>query len=369
MEISNSLQSTNNFLLNQINTTSSEKIEEEKEESKKVEKFNTTSKLYRELSEDMSKYATANPTQDKIDKDLMNILSKYEDGGLKDFLKFNSYVNGNILIHSKESRERANEISEKLNIVSKIIVGSDKENRELMNKYGYELYGEITSLMSKKFDDELYAGIQGSILKDFDKDEFEKTVNYLSKKYGAKLVSSAINDVVKFRTEYDDLFLSTKAKNWKENVALSGEYFAFYDRDNKEDMAKLAEQGRKGFQNTYRLSDEFAKTEKFDELYEEYKAEGIRLHHEASSNFAWDYLFDNDFLEIEKALIIKKGRSKSEWIESIDKSKTLLEDMLKDTPKMKESIKIEVKDSIEFYENILTDLKELWKHGNFEAKG
>jgi len=165
---------------------------------------------------------------------------------------------------------------------------------------------------------------------------------------------------------------SLKPKDPMENITLIGEHFTHYNRANKEDMAILAEKERKGFQNTYRLSDEFAKTEKFNELFTEYKEEGRRLGKEAlekGDNFAWSYIFKNDFIEVEKAGIIKKGYSKSEWIESIDKSKTLLEDILKNNPNMMDKVKIEMKDNIKFYENILTDLKELWQYGDFKADG
>ena len=43
--------------------------------------------------------------------------------------------------------------------------------------------------------------------------------------------------------------------------------------------------------------------------------------------------------------------------------------MIKDNPDMMTKVKIDMEDNIKFYENILTDLKELWQYGDFKADG
>jgi hypothetical protein len=310
MMVSNSQQLINSVLVNQLNSlNSSEKTENTiKEEQQKVDGYNTTSKLYFKLSEDVSQYATANPTQDKIDEDVMSILSKYEDGDLNDFFKFHPHMIVAFTAQSEEGQKHALELatSEKSKILSESIM-----NFERLKKKNLE------------------------------------------------------NNKSTF------LDMSNRKVNL-ENITLVGENFAHYNRANKEDMAKLEKEEKNSFQNTYRFSDEFAKTEKFDELFAEYKKESERLGneaHEKGDYFAWSYIFNNDFLEVEKAMVIGKGYSKSEWIESIDKTKTLLEDIMKNNPDMMSSVKVDLKDNIEFFENILTDLKELWHYGDFNANG
>jgi|GEM_PF-2614981 len=358
MQISNSMQSINNTLVYETKRAEEEQQQKEieKQYSQKTNGYNTTSKLYFELSEDVSQYSTANPTQDRIDEDVLNTLSKHEDGSFKDFFKFNSYMKVAFVAQSEEGRELALNISEQGMKLSKIMENSDKANKALQNKYGRELYSEVVTLTGFEFS----------------KDEFEDKINRLYDRYGEDTIDNAINDIEAFRTKYNNQFASLKPDNPLENITLTGEHFAHYNRANEEDMAILAEKEKERFQNTYRLSDEFAKTEKFDELFTEYKEEGRRLAEKASERgeySSWNYIFNGNMLEVEKAMIIGKGYSKSEWIESIDKSKTLLEDMIKDNPDMMTKVKVDMEDNIKFYENILTDLKELWQYGDFKADG
>jgi len=360
VQISNSMQSINNTLVYETKKVEEEQQQKEleKQNSQKANGYNTTSKLYRELSEDVSQYSTANPTQDRIDEDVLNTLSKYQDGSIKDFLKFNIHLNGSFVVNSEASRENALEsaTSEKTKKFIEILDNFVKENREFRSKYGNELTSEVSSLAGGEFT----------------KDEFEKKMNLLYNRFSEELVDNAIRDNEALKIKYNNLFASLKSDNPLDDLTMIGEGFIHYNLGDKEDVAILEERKKQRFQNIYRFSDEFAKTEKFIDLYKEYKEEMTKTAKEANSKGdfnPWSYIYNFDMFEVEKADIIGKGYSKNEWIESIDKSKTLLEDTIKDNPNMMDKVKIEMKDNIKFYENILTDLKELWQYGDFKADG
>ncbi len=307
---------TNSTLVSKADSFNGNKTSEVNEEDKIVDSYNTTSKLYFKLSDDISKYQIGNINQNKIDKDVMSIYNKYTDkGSFTDFIKMNVDINPIYSLYGKDNPFRSDEFSIYMRENEKILKSTNPTSN--LNKMSIDENNQ--NLKELKITNEVIQSFQ------------QKIENYFKRDTGYGISAN----------------------------------FTYYSDEELEDISKA------NFKNLYSLSDDFTKTEKFGELYNQWqniltekKEEGNKL----GKNFI-EHIYNNDLSELEKTYIINKAHSKSEWVESIDKSKTILKDLLKDNPKMKESIKVDIKNNIKFYENILTDLTDLWKHGDFETKG
>ena len=136
------------------------------------------------------------------------------------------------------------------------------------------------------------------------------------------------------------------------------------------------------------MSDEFSKTEQFQELYDNYKVELGKKHitdsvdkyiadskktdSELSAQWS-DFSIENP-IEYITTEIVKHGFSKSEAIGYFTDVSNELKDVLETYSDDKQfslgtNDTKKVQDSIDLYDKITADLKDMWGFGNFDIKG
>jgi hypothetical protein len=151
------------------------------------------------------------------------------------------------------------------------------------------------------------------------------------------------------------------------------------------------------FQDRYYLTDEFRKTDKFEELYNEYidkkNTRDRQIANEVSdSSYMLQAQHVNDTLGESNKLkdsIIVSGKSKQEWIEYFDFMKDGFKTMLSEAEAMQkgdlvredgtqrgdarggfaspEKVIPEIENNIKFLDTLMNTLKDKWKYGSFDV--
>jgi hypothetical protein len=125
------------------------------------------------------------------------------------------------------------------------------------------------------------------------------------------------------------------------------------------------------FKNLYSFSDEFSKTEKFQELYDKYKVLADKQRETLvplDDNF-FVVLHTNDMKGYLTSEVVNKGFSKSEFIEHFSNiSKDLKEILSTHAKTISASSTQAVKESIKLYDKITADLKEMWGYGDLDVR-
>jgi len=126
------------------------------------------------------------------------------------------------------------------------------------------------------------------------------------------------------------------------------------------------------FKNLYSFSDEFSKTEKFQELYDKYKVLADKQKEiliPFDDNFSV-VLHTNDIKGYLTSEVANKGFSKSEFIEHFSNiSKDLKEIFSSHAETISASSTQAIKESIKLYDKITADLKEMWGYGDLDIRG
>lgn len=125
------------------------------------------------------------------------------------------------------------------------------------------------------------------------------------------------------------------------------------------------------FKNLYSFSDEFSKTEKFQELYDKYKVLADKQRKTLiplDDNF-FVVLHTNDMKGYLTSEVVNKGFSKSEFIEHFSNiSKDLKEIFSGHAGTISSSSTQAIKESIKLYDKITADLKEMWGYGDLDIR-
>lgn len=126
------------------------------------------------------------------------------------------------------------------------------------------------------------------------------------------------------------------------------------------------------FKNLYSFSDEFSKTEKFQELYDKYK---VLADKQCETLVPFDnnffvVLHTNDIKGYLTSEVVNKRFSKSEFIEHFSNiSKDLKEIFSTHAETISATSTQAIKESIKLYDKITADLKNLWGYGNLDIRG
>lgn len=125
------------------------------------------------------------------------------------------------------------------------------------------------------------------------------------------------------------------------------------------------------FKNLYSFSDEFSKTEKFQELYDKYKVLADKQRKTLiplDDNF-FVVLHTNDMKGYLTSEVVNKGFSKSEFIEHFSNiSKDLKEIFSDHAGTISASSTQAIKESIKLYDKITADLKDMWGYGDLNVR-
>lgn len=125
------------------------------------------------------------------------------------------------------------------------------------------------------------------------------------------------------------------------------------------------------FKNLYSFSDEFSKTEKFQELYDKYKVLADKQRKTLiplDDNF-FVVLHTNDMKGYLTSEVVNKGFSKSEFIEHFSNiSKDLKEIFSAHAGTISSSSTQAIKESIKLYDKITADLKDMWGYGDLNVR-
>lgn len=125
------------------------------------------------------------------------------------------------------------------------------------------------------------------------------------------------------------------------------------------------------FKNLYSFSDEFSKTEKFQELYDKYKVLADKQRKTLiplDDNF-FVVLHTNDMKGYLTSEVVNKGFSKSEFIEYFSNiSKDLKEIFSTHAGTISASSTQAIKESIKLYDKIAADLKDMWGYGDLDVR-
>lgn len=125
------------------------------------------------------------------------------------------------------------------------------------------------------------------------------------------------------------------------------------------------------FKNLYSFSDEFSKTDKFQELYAKYKVQADKQRETLvplDDNF-FLVLHTNDMKGYLTSEVVNKGFSKSEFIEHFSNiSKDLKEIFSAHAETISASSTQAIKESIKLYDKIVADLKDMWGYGDLDVR-
>ena len=154
---------------------------------------------------------------------------------------------------------------------------------------------------------------------------------------------------------------------------------------------------RDSFQDRYHLTDEFRKTDKFEELYNEYidkkKARDRKIASEVSQ-YSIEYQIQHIHNKLtDKAVsldsFITHSKSKKDWIEDLNSTKAWYETMLSEAKAVQrgdliredgtqrgdtrggyinpEKVIPDMKINIKFLDTLMNTLKDKWKYGSFDV--
>jgi hypothetical protein len=125
------------------------------------------------------------------------------------------------------------------------------------------------------------------------------------------------------------------------------------------------------FKNLYSFSNEFSKTDKFQELYDKYKVKADKQRETLiplDGNF-FVVLHTNDMKGYLTSEVVNKGFSKSEFIEHFTNiSKDLKEIFSSHAGTISASSTHAIKESIKLYDKITADLKDMWGYGDLDVR-
>ena len=239
--------------------------------------------------------------------------------------------------------------------------GADKNDESSIGAHSFEaaysLYAD-----AKKYKDEgmgefhlRFSRMLGGELTE--KEELEFIKKYL-KNYNEKFINKPI----------DGFYLRTAAEMDKQG--LHPIHMDNYEAFNQKDWEKHTKNWdpSEAFRNKYQFSEEFAKSEKFQELYKKYEEELWKI--KVEEHEAFIHGKNNPILAMFEEInedVLSRGYTKNETIKYFENKKHTLEGLLEEDKNTLSPFYLKNgQKTVKYYENIINDLKKLWNFGDYD---
>lgn len=280
---------------------------------------------------------TTAQTTDTINKDAYNYFSLGQDIGL--------YTNIDPI------QEQTNK--DVVNYLTKIMDETTAEGKKNLGAFGTERYNAFNMEdVSKHYNAQIEA----------EKKSPTTTTTNSSE--------NSILDMLHFPPDhiYTTAEIDTAIKNYTPppmNIThvADGLNFITVEEANKRDIER--------FKNLYSFSDEFSKTDKFQELYAKYKVQADKQKETLvplAGNFQ-EVVHTTDMKGYITSEVVKQGFSKSEFIEHFSNISKDLKNIFSTTAETLSSSSTQaIKDSIKLYDKITADLKDMWGYGDLNVR-
>jgi hypothetical protein len=278
---------------------------------------------------------TSTQTTDTINKDAYNYFSLGQD--------ISQYTNIDPV------QEQTNK--DVVNYLTKIMDETTADGKKNLGAFGTERYNAITEF--KDAAKRIYAEIEAE----------KKSPSLNSQR-------NTMFDMFNYPPDhvYTNADLDIAIKNYTPppmNIThvADGLNFITVDEANKRDIER--------FKNLYSFSDEFSKTDKFQELYAKYKVQADKQKETLvplAGNFQ-EVVHTTDVKGYITSEVVKQGFSKSEFINYYSNISKDLKNIFSTTAETLSSTSTQaIKDSIKLYDKITADLKDMWGYGDLNVR-
>jgi len=316
----------------------------------KTDSINKSAYTYVDLGEDISQYTQTDPVQEKTNQELITYLTGIMNNTTPEGKK-NLYALDTLSYSALITEEEAKELEAELMSVTYTELIPDLYSIDIDRPYRVQ-----------GIDGELIRGMNMAEMKDFLGEDYAKNA--------VLDIESIIKNIGVFIIDFNE-----RQKQFPHEMGEPIRTLTLdptlvnddYHRYTKDESNKLS---LERFKNLYSFSDEFSKTDKFQELFDKYnvklgekKSEILQSHKPV-----YDAVGSKAFLTSEVA---KQGFSKSEAINYYETVSKELTDILYRPPKNVTHgmyIVQEMKESIKLYDKIAADLKEMWGYGDLDVK-
>jgi len=353
MQISSSTQ--NAYTATTVSSSSKNSLTPQTDTVKQeTSSLNKNAYNYVDLDEDISQYIEKNPVQDKTNEELVGFLTSFINDETPE---------GRRNLEGYKTNGHASKFD--TDIVDAILQSFFDGNAE------WDEINENQGMPKAPITQEILGIIPPSRMRELikDMDRIELAV-ILGKDYIPSRDSEySLEELRKSATikidEMERQSEEQKQSNYEStesrlvSIATDGHHFI-----TDEESTKLH---RERFKNLYSFSDEFSKTEKFEELYVKYKpklVEKLNESYQPQNSF-----FENiDSAEYITSQVISNDLSKAEAIEYYENIVNEFKELLSQHKSYGASVKDDVQKTIDVYEKITEGLKEMWQFGDFDIR-
>lgn len=284
-----------------------------------------------------TQFSTLQPeTTDTINKDAYNYFSLGQD--------ISPYTNIDPV------QEQTNK--DVVNYLTKIMDETTAEGKKNLGAFGTERYNAITEF--KDAAKMIYAQIEAE----------KKSPSLNSQRNTMFDMFNYPPDHVFTEDEVNIAIKNYKAPSMNITHVADGLNFITVEEANKRDIER--------FKNLYSFSDEFSKTDKFQELYAKYKVQADKQKETLvplAGNFT-ELVHTTDMKGYITSEVVNKGFSKSDFIAHFSNISNDLKNIFSANAETLSSTSTQaIKDSIKLYDKITADLKDMWGYGDLDIRG
>lgn len=304
-----------------------------------------------DLGEDVSQYTQTDPAQEKTNQELVTYLSGIMNNttteGKKNLKAFDTHLYGSILSVDNMTKEEFQKLE--ANLMAEKYKTSSQQYPISFDR-PYSVHG---------IDGEVIRGMSMEEMKDFLGKDYAKNavldIETIIKKTGVFIVD--FNE----RQKQFPHEMGEPIKTLTLDPTLVNDD---YHRFTKDESNKLSIER---FKNIYSFSDEFSKTEKFQELFDKYNVKLGEKKSEILQSLKpiYEAVGSKAYITAEVA---KQGFSKSEAIDYFSNVSKELTDRLSWSGYDKTAVFQDMKDSIKLYDKIVADLKDMWGYGDLDVR-
>lgn len=320
--------------------------------TQEADTINKNAYNYFDLGEDISQYTQTDPVQEKTNQELVayltGIMNYSTAEGKKNLKAFDTRSYGAILSVDNMTKEEFQKLEDDL-MAEKYKTPS--QQYPISFDRPYRVYG---------IDGEIIRGMNMEEMKDFLGNDYAKNtvldIETIIKKRGVFTID--FNERQKqFPHEMGEPFKTLTLDPTLVNDD--------YHRYTKDESYKLS---LERFKNLYSFSDEFSKTDKFQELFDKYN---VKLGEKKSEILqtlkpVYDAVGSKAYITSQ---VVNKSFSKSEAINYYENvSKELTDRLSWRGLDNATNIVSDIKESIKLYDKITADLKEMWGYGDLDVK-
>jgi len=306
---------------------------------------------YFDLGEEISQYTQTDPVQEKTNQELVTYLTGIMNNttaeGKKNLKAFDTHLYGSILSVDNMTKEEFQKLEGDL-MAEKYKTSSQQD--PISFDRPYRVHG---------IDGEVIRGMNMEEMKDFLGKDFAKNtvldIETIIKNTGVFIVD--FNERQKqFPHEMGEPIRTLTL----DPTLINDDYHRY----TKDESYKLS---LERFKNLYSFSDEFSKTDKFQELFDNYN---VKLGEQKSEILqslkpVYDAVGSKTYITSE---VVKQGFSKSEAIDYYSNVSKELTDRLSWSGYDKTAVFQDMKESIKLYDKIVADLKDMWGYGDLNVR-